>query len=182
MLYLISFIRHRSGDIVEILNTPSYTAILGHYGDRTAKRSGVSLMKHIDEGLVILREIGADISTMDAYCLHPLCQNDDDLRTFDPSPFSPYVIMLAMEYRRVANGYLAKHSTPPNGIELSPLISVNQMLIADKVQNRKDFLAHHLMTHPQSYRLNIYFTEWLQALGVSESRYKELVRKTQERG
>lgn len=84
--------------------------------------------------------------------------------------------MLATEYRWTANSYLSFHpSRPLDEIKLSPLEEVNQMLIADKIQNRKDFEMYHLGKHPSSERLQQYFSEWLERLGVSESMYQEFV-------
>lgn len=51
---------------------------------------------------------------------------------------------------------------------------VQHMLIADKVQNRKDFECYHLGTHPRSAERLPYFKNWLEVLGISESRYQEL--------
>jgi len=45
------------------------------------------------------------------------------------------------------------------------------MLIADKVQNRKDFEIYHSSTHDKKDRLAAYFAEWLEALEVSEDIY-----------
>lgn len=41
----------------DITTTPEYQAIAAHYGARTARRSGVPLMRHIDEGLWILDQV-----------------------------------------------------------------------------------------------------------------------------
>jgi hypothetical protein len=76
-----------------------------------------------------------------------------------------------MEYRNVANAYLSKRrltKTMSLGaqVRLSPLKEVNDMLIADKVQNFKDFKIHHSKTHPRAAELNGYFTNWLLRLGV----------------
>ena len=153
-----------------------YQAIKNFYGDRVALRSQVPLMNHINEGLKILEAIGAAADAMAAYCLHPLLQNDAELRTVgmeyakEQRPLRP--VILAMEYRRVANAYLAHCDT--SKIILSEFKEVNDMLIADKVQNRKDFLRYHYGTHQNSARLNEYFQAWLIALGVSEVRYTEL--------
>jgi len=49
------------------------------------------------------------------------------------------------------------------------------MLVADKVQNRKDFLAYHKGTHARSDELDYYFKLWLRRLDISEERYQELV-------
>jgi hypothetical protein len=47
------------------------------------------------------------------------------------------------------------------------------MLIADKVQNRKDFELYHEATHPRSKELAMYFRLWLEKLGVSEENYQQ---------
>lgn len=161
---------------------PHYRAIATFYGDRSAARSGVALIRHIEEGLAILERIGAPLRAMQAYCLHPLVQDDEDLRQSCVADSillrhqpDPGALMLAMEYRRVANAYLSRHCTgADDAIALSPLAEVNQMLIADKVQNRKEFEIHHLTSHAQSARLTQYFANWLKALGVSEARYQQL--------
>lgn len=159
-------------------NSDEYRAVAGFYQNHTAHRSQVPLMNHINEGLVILGRIGASQNAMKAYCLHPLFQNDRELNSVGElylmSLGESYTTKLAMEYRRVANAYLAKCPFPKDGIELSPIKDVNDMLIADKVQNRKDFLRHHLGTHPNSARLNAYFNEWLDALGVA-GKYDALI-------
>ena len=55
------------------------------------------------------------------------------------------------------------------------------MLIADKVENRKDFERYH-WDHSNAARLTEYFREWLTALGISEDRYMELARAGEIRG
>ena len=47
------------------------------------------------------------------------------------------------------------------------------MLIADKIQNRKDFQLYHLGTHTRSEQLDQYFKNWLEKLEVSEDFYNE---------
>jgi hypothetical protein len=54
------------------------------------------------------------------------------------------------------------------------------MLIADKVQNRKDFERYHRDTHPRARDLDHYFRNWLIALRVTETRYHELARRIDE--
>ncbi len=86
-----------------------------------------------------------------------------------------------MEYRRVANSYLStKTVRKPTDIELSPIESVNQMLVADKVQNRKDFVAKlYKSENRDSYdraseRYIEYFDSWLAALNVTPADYEAL--------
>lgn len=155
------------------------------YGDGIAQRSGVFFMNHLDEGLYILKEIGASRNAQLAYLLHPMYQSDEDLTNVFGNLYQPTnlvdayhtqrILVLAMEYRSVANEYLSKREI--NSIEeirLSPLIDVNDMLIADKVQNRKDFLMYHLGTHARSEALDQYFINWLKRLGVTEGEYDTL--------
>lgn len=80
-----------------------------------------------------------------------------------------------MEYRAVANAYLSHHYTgAADKPRLSSITAVNHMLVADKVQNRKDFECYHQTYHPNSAVLAQYFNNWLRTLGVSEARYREL--------
>lgn len=156
--------------------TKCYSLIKDYYGDKKAKRSGVPYINHIDEGLIVLEDLKAHDCTKAAYCVHPIFQDDDTLR----ANISHYagvihwsVLALAMEYRNVANRGLNCYQVDnPAKIYLGPLNEVYQMLIADKVQNRKDFLTYHLGTHPGSIELDIYFKNWLRALGVLEAKYE----------
>lgn len=135
------------------------------YGNRKTTRSGAFLMNHIHEGLWVLKQIGATENAMKAYCLHPLFQSDSDLKTtfetYDLSLFSSKVVAPALECRSVANEYLSKRKiSSVEDIRLSPLKDVNDMLIADKVQNYKDFLKYHSKTHPRAKELDQYFRNW----------------------
>ena len=157
-----------------------YRRIAEHYRTRTARRSGVPLMRHIDQGLAILGAIDASETAMRAFCLHPLLQADADLAAsyahIGDLSADPQVIVLAIEYRNIANAALSTRViVRADEIALSPLAEVNQMLVADKVQNRSDFLAHHAATHPRSAELARYFELWLARLGVNNARYRELV-------
>jgi hypothetical protein len=88
----------------------AYKLISDYYGDKTTERSGVKLINHIDEGIIILKSIGADDETIDAYCLHPILQSDESFNenyTLNFEGISTTSLLLAMEYRRVANSYLS---------------------------------------------------------------------------
>lgn len=153
-----------------------YSIIKEYYGDIKAKRSGVPYINHIDEGLIILNDLEVEDVVKAAYCIHPILQDDAELFINFHSYYSVIdktVLFYAMEYRNVANrGLNCYQVDSPASIYLSPILEVNEMLIADKVQNRKDFLTYHLGTHPLSIELDIYFKNWLRALGVLESKYE----------
>lgn len=158
--------------------TIAYSLIQDLYGKTCAKRSGVPLMNHINEGLIILDAIGADRNTQKAYCMHPILQDDANLAKYFniiAKHISPTVIMYAMEYRNIANSYLSAKVDSGEVIKLSPIRQVNQMLIADKVQNRKDFELYHKGKHEKSDELDRYFKQWLNRLEISEEKYRELV-------
>ncbi|MCA9682432.1 MAG: hypothetical protein KC457_09570 [Myxococcales bacterium] len=155
---------------------PEYRAIEDHYGAGVARRSGVPLMNHVDEGLRVLhRWLGASPAALRAYCLHPLVQGDADLRaSYDAGlldGLDPTAVALALEYRHIANGFLSPMESHPGyedpaSIVRSPLAAVDRMLVADKLQNCKDFRRHHRDSHPRASWLERYFTRWLEALGV----------------
>lgn len=158
-----------------IHDTAEYKLVEQFYGSRRANRSRVLLMNHIDEGLYIMAKVGASDDAMRAYCLHPMLQDDESL--FDNyadvigdlscNGCSPQAVVLAVEYRNIANAHLSMRTiTNIDQIALSPLRSVNQMLIGDKVQNYKDFILYHKDTHPRSNALDAYFKDWLNRLGV----------------
>lgn len=173
-----------------ILASTELALIRDFYGHRRAKRSGVLYINHILEGLSILAQESASLDAMRAYCLHPLLQGDEDLKSqaarvcevVSSEANGPWVLMLAMEYRNIANSYLSDSDLPANGFSLSPLHEVNQMLIADKVQNHRDFMFFHRGYHPNSVTLEEYFDVWLRILKVHPSgeRHAHLVSKLPE--
>ena len=149
-----------------IQNSLEYKLISDFYGDIRAKRSGVSYMNHIDEGLAILNIIDASDLAKRAYCLHPIYQGDFDLSSnHNQYKIDGDVILRVIEYRSVANEYLSfREINSFMDIRLSPIKDVNDMLIADKIQNRKDFELYHKGKHERSKELERYFCS---ALGSS---------------
>lgn len=154
-----------------------YAAVESFYGDQHAKRSGLPLMNHIDEGIFLLRNMQASDLVLAAFCLHPLIQADADLSSNLKSgllsnlPVAPLV--LAMEYRQWANKHLSMH--PPNTtLTWGPLGEVKMMLIADKIQNWKDFYIYlrGRESVPNSDRLDSYFAEWGDALGITPRQFQ----------
>jgi len=160
-----------------------YNSIMDYYGKKTTKRSGVKLMNHIDEGLKILSHLNASTAAKGAFCLHPIFQGDDcivDAMDTKLICFSQEIIALVMEYRHVANSYLCRpltdHYTMDHLSAFCPLNveQVKLMLIADKIQNRKDFELYHKGVHARSNELDKYFKQWLEYLGVDEDMYTSI--------
>lgn len=158
-----------------------YQYISEFYGNDCVKRSGVPFMNHIDEGLAVLHWIGASLEAKKAYCLHPIYQSDEliteygkkDMRDKNIFGLSANVVTNAVEYRHTANNYLSTREIESlDDIVLSPLKDVNDMLIADKIQNRKDFELYHEGTHPRNKELAQYFRNWLEKLKISEEDYQ----------
>ena len=157
----------------EIQDSNEYQEILGYYGGRTAFRSQVPLMNHIDEGITILRELGASDNAILAFCLHPIVQNDVGIDVSDSDAY-----LLALEYKQRANAFLC---TPDNDCivntnlvyeRVGPMtLDCALMLIADKRQNQKDFIAHHKGTHTRSQQLDMYFNLWLAYLHIEVIRH-----------
>ena len=162
-------------------NSPEYILIKKIYGEGKAERSEVPLINHIHEGCKILHLRKQELWTQRAFCLHPIFQTDDMFANagldYIQYTGADYSVTCAMEYRGIANAYLVKDVFPKNGIRLSPIPDVNEMLIADKVQNRKDFEKYHLGIHKNSDRLIEYFNEWLDALGISEKEYQKYAKE-----
>lgn len=160
-------------------NSTEYKLIAREYGQQRAQRSQVLLIDHIHQGLEIMDLFGATVQAKLAYCLHPLVQNWVDLeanmrKICAEDMLNPRALILAMEYRNKANRYLCKPEndnlswTQLDGIVGNLLPEVRHMLIADKIQNNKDFMLHHYGTHERSNHLAQYFLNWFRILGVSQ--------------
>lgn len=168
-----------------------YSLIKLFYGNRVAQRSQVPLINHIDEGAKILNtnnfhkvpgsfvtslSQSRDLATR-AFILHPIFQDDENLLAHADiiQHLDPVVVLLTLEYRRVANDGLRNKvvGTDESGlvylkkeIQLSPFREVNMMLAADKIQNYKDFRNHHYGKHEDSEELDFYFNQWFRVLKV----------------
>jgi hypothetical protein len=169
--------------------SPEYQAIREHYADRVARVSGDPLIQQVEEGLIILDALDASEEAMRAFCLRPLFQTDEDLVRYgqdfmDTVDCSPSVILLVTEYRSKANAWLSEkvhrsstgrqHVVADGVPSAGPLEAVREMLIADKVQGRKEFIRHLRGRHARSDELDLYFELWLQALEVDQEEYDGL--------
>ena len=192
---LITYLESRVNFIDLIKNKPFYQLIARKYQGKLARRSGVSYMNHIREGIFILYLLwGYDEELIEAYCIHPLVQGDKALcqlfsEQLDPefALLSTGAVILAMEYRRVANSYTIKHKIrSADTIDRGPLEKVHKMLIADKIQNKKDFMKFMYLKHERSgyqkaseHALK-YFDSWLEKLEVSPETYQEVIEKLEQ--
>jgi hypothetical protein len=151
------------------------------YLNKNAKRSGLPYIFHIWEGIRILQELGADEKTIAAWCIHPLVQSDEDFdremnsHCLISNFVSGQVLFLALEYRHWANSHLSH--MPSKIPSFGHRDEIRKMLIADKVQNRKDFEKHLKGREDvKSFTLDSYYKEWFKALGIFESQYTELAK------
>ena len=165
-----------------MINTQEYKQIKEFYGDRRALRSGVPYINHIDEGLIILHEIGASDLAKRAYCLHPLLQTDYDYNNNYNRLLIENTLKLPVlindSYRKSANEWLSNRVQFHDGDFYADGIphiygpyAVREMLIADKIQNYKDFILYQKSTHHRSQELEIYFKIWLGYLKIRDFNY-----------
>lgn len=157
-----------------------YQTVKDFYGLQVQKRSQVPLINHIDEGIKILNYLNASSDTIGAFCLHPLIQNTPNFKKFLAKVkcwYSPNAMMLAVEYRNIANQYLPTDYANEKWVApISDIPEINQMLIADKVQNRKDFERHRKL-YSNHQILDGYFKVWLSSLKIFEDDYQRIIKK-----
>ncbi len=164
-----------------LVGKPYYDLVLERFAGRTARRSGIPYMAHISEGAYLLHCLfAADEDTVAAFCVHPLFQSDRHLMrlmaeqsAIDLLPRR--AIVLAMEHRRYATAYgISDPVREPERIEIGFLPEAWQMLAADKIQNKKDFMRHVYKSNSRDSFLRVseqgerYFNSWLIRLGVTD--------------
>jgi hypothetical protein len=177
-----------------IIDKPFYRIIQQKYQSKVAKRSGLGYMSHIQEGIFIIQLLyGDDQNLVEAYCLHPIFQNDrllSQLLVENPSELSlisPQAIVLGMEYRHIANNYTIKNKIKNyESIKIGSLEKVHKMLVADKIQNKKDFMKYMYLKHDRPSYVKAsehglqYFDSWLDRLSVSQKTYMEITEKVEQ--
>lgn len=148
-----------------ITDSFEYRAIKGYYKDRTASRSLVPLMNHIHEGIQLLISWDQDLITQRAWCIHPLVQG------YQNTPASTDALPLADEYAKIASKYLCSKENDwindPSELQQQLGDMSNRcayMLLADKIQNQKDFNHYHILTHDRRHQYIKYFNLWLDTL------------------
>jgi len=170
-----------------------FNIIKSFYGERTTMRfPAIPLISHINEGLIILDNIGASNTAMAAFCIHPLLQDDDQniitMKSGLLNDVPAEVIITAMHYRAVANEHLNIHNQKSAGREypdhawicqqLECYPDVRDMLIADKVQNKHSMLKFRTNDSTPNFDYLVrYFNIWLTDLGVDQEMYDKLTSK-----
>lgn len=163
------------------------------YAGRRTRRSGLPLRNHIDEGLIILVALQATRTEAEAFCLHAPAQISyhfgarpaanhhlpatpqgprDTWLLKTRFPLAAEAVTLAWRFAAQAEAFrpdhLADHEAPP---PITVDTAVRKLLIADKVQNRKDFERFHQHRHPRADLLTRYFSAWFNLLGISDTDY-----------
>lgn len=157
-------------------NSAEYQAIQSIYGDqKTLQGNGVPFMNHINEGLHILHRIKASDNAQRAYCLHPIMQvnglADEFLSSSYLKEVDPRALVTAGMFANTVNafplGQFISGNLVGNVEEAAGLIKRNDvmdMILAEMVQNYKDFLNHEGQTDPDRAEINEYFLTWLRFL------------------
>ena len=152
-------------------------------GKKTSKN--IPYINHIDEGVGYLELMGVSDTVVNAFILHPFVQCVNLKGTYNKtlltkSELEEYVDIFELEpdvayelllYRKYANSYLCRPDTDGAAImEAYSLIDTLQnhqttvrMLIADKLQNFKDFIKYR-EDHERAKHLTQYFIYWLSIL------------------
>ena len=159
------------------LTDPNYLAIAESFKGKTAERTSLPYMNHIDEGLRVLDALDATLVTKQAFCLHPLVQLDTVLINEITSvgyinTATPQAILLAMEYRNCLNKISSKSvisKFSPRFVEklqsrIKTFPGLYHMAVADKIQNNKDFTENYIdgsSKHANYKGLTRYFNFWL---------------------
>ena len=175
-------------DLIEKYNY--YNVIDNFYKDMSTSK-GVPYINHINEGVIHLENMKVSNNVVNAFILHPFvqCVNlkgtykdclltekelEKHINIFEIEPEIAFDLLL---YRKYANSYLCRESTDNYSINeafnnikgIVKYPNTIKMLIADKLQNFKDFLQYR-QDHPRKVYLNNYFTHWLNILAnISES-------------
>lgn len=162
-----------------------YNVISEFYKDKATSK-GIPYINHIDEGVGHLENLHVSDVLINAFILHPFvqCVNlkgtykdclltekelEKYINIYEIKPEIAYELLL---YRKFANSYLCRPETDNYSIieayedikELQNYQGTIRMLIADKLQNFKDFLLYRKDDHPRSKFLCTYFTFWLNIL------------------
>lgn len=163
----------------------SFQQISRYYGAAKTRRTRLPLINHIVEGVVLIHQLGGSPGVADAFCWHPLIQSDatyvdalTEIRRYYNLNTNGQVLVNVLGYRDAANRWLRGSVSEDNQPKQHPLADVNIMLMADKIQNRKDFEnneAQFTAEHVSS--LHYYFDSWFSVLGISPEIYLDQIKQ-----
>ena len=164
---------------------PEYRLIEKSYRKHTSRRTQQPYMKHIDQGLWLLLHVNDDPAVLGAWCAHPLFQINSVLQEALHARTSitehGRTVVLAMEYRAVANAFLTPDWSRAGLPRVSAIEEVNQLLVVDKFQNaREAYLFSDKLGEERCAQLDVYFRKWFDALGIDGRRMETLERQMQK--
>lgn len=154
---------------------PAYTAATDAHAiaeeflkDKISPRTKQPFMDHINEGLLILRKIGVPQFVEAAWCIHPLLQKDEWIRSgcFLVKDLPPDVICLTMEFRMVANQIRPDDCRASRALPFGAWPkAIKMMLIADKIQEWHSYTVYKRhFTEAEINDVTLYFDEWLSKI------------------
>lgn len=163
-----------------------YYKVINKFYEGKATSKGIPYVNHIDEGVGHLENLHVSDVTINAFILHPFVQCVNLKSTYgktlltqkeleahiDIYEINPDIAHELLLYRKFANSYLCRPETDDFAYheafyaleDLEDYQNVLRMLIADKLQNFKDFLLYRKDDHPRSKELTYYFRFWLITL------------------
>lgn len=160
--------------IVVALESQEYEMARKLLGNKTTTDGRTLLIEQVDQTLKVLNHLSSWPAVMRAACLRPLLQDDHTFeygwKTACKNGVQPRALVLAMEFRRVANSYLCTTLTDfwddeevrlRLGLVIPP---VRAMLIAHKTVGYHQFLLQQAQTHFRRKELRAYFERWFRVL------------------
>ncbi len=152
-----------------ILESPQYKIVQDFFGDQRDERSGVLLMNHIDEGIAVMRALGAPDTAIRAFCLTPLqfTSRNDIIINFHKIFKELNGVIDGIDSSNLALDYRALVDTNP--VKVSTDNDVNLMLAGAVIQRKKDLLVHNWdhQANPEATRER--FDQWIAALGIAHN-------------
>jgi hypothetical protein len=149
------------------MKTDPYRVIQKEWSQKTDSK-GSPYMWHIDMGLAYLISQGASDAVKVAWCIHPLVQDNKDLKRNYKKMLgclTNEAVMLVIEYRHQAN-WFSTHSTLNKAPKKNLLSEIILMLKADKLQNAWN-LHTYRKDHKNYKELTAYFNIWFSALNIN---------------
>jgi len=158
---------------IAIEDTPEYILAEKDLTPTISRRSQQSHFIHVRQGIEILRAMKSSYAAQRAFAIHPLLQDKEklDFYRFRMENCSVHAVVLAMEFCALATAGKRPHN--PLGKTWMPAVSnvheVNDMLIADKIQNWVSYKKYHnLYPDLDKKQMIAYFNKWFDALGVTQ--------------